>query len=117
MTKLNIVHKELYESGRWFKMSFPEKVGNIGSEISRANKWKLKDNKDQSKAAFYRSLELIDLTLMKENKLTSSELYELCRFRELWVDFFWYDNIYKSTAEFFQKYTDNFAMWHFNSKA
>jgi hypothetical protein len=116
MDSSNLYHKELYESGQWFRMSFPEKLGNIGSEISRANKWKGRDQENAT-LAFYRSLELIDLTRMKESKLSHSELHEISRFREMWIDFFYGENIYNSSADFFQKYVDAFAIWNYKIKS
>lgn len=100
--KRNIQHKELYYSGRWAKMPFLEQMANIGSEVYRAISAKSNNRIEDAELAFIRSLELIDFTL--ECKLTSPQLKELCRLRELWVDFFKYDNEYKSDSKFFNDY-------------
>jgi hypothetical protein len=97
----NIQHKNL-ANGRWEKMSFLEQMANIGSEVYRAIKWKNKGNEEYSEDAFIRSLELFDLS--KEAELTYPQLKELLRMRELWVDYFKYDNQYNSTAEFINNY-------------
>ena len=55
-------HRSL-ESGKWAELSFMEQMANIGSEVSRTSKWKEKGNAERSQSAFYRALELIDLTL------------------------------------------------------
>ena len=47
---------------RWFKLSFFEQMANLGSEVSRAIKWKKKDP-ERSKCAFESALELLDLTI------------------------------------------------------
>ena len=94
-------HKSL-ASGRWKKMPFLEQMANIGSEVERTISWKEKGNAEYSKAAFYRSLELFDLTL--DSDLTFPQLKEVARAREIWVDFVAYDNEYKSTKEHWRKY-------------
>ena len=55
-----VYHKELKESGRWSSMSFFEQMGNIGSEVSRACKWKEKGKPEMMQKAFERGLELLD---------------------------------------------------------
>jgi len=87
--------------GDWNKKPFLEQMANIGSEVYRAINWKEK-NREYSEMAFIRSLELFDLT--KESKLTYPQYKELLRMREIWVDFFKYDNQYKSTEESINKY-------------
>ena len=59
---MEFIHKEL-ASGKWFNLSLCEQLGNIGSEISRAIKWKHKNHTLYEKAVF-RALELVDITLM-----------------------------------------------------
>lgn len=103
----NYQHKNL-AGGQWNKLSFLEQLSNIGSEVERAIKWKGKNNKEYADLAFYRSLELIDLTL--NSKLTAPQLKEIARTREAWVDFFAYDNIYNSTAQSWQKYFMQFLI-------
>ena len=62
MDKNEIQHKEL-AAGRWAEMPFALQMLNIGSEISRANRWKSKGNQNQVERAVFRALELIDLTI------------------------------------------------------
>jgi hypothetical protein len=55
-----------------------------------------------SQAAFYRGLELLDATIVdKKNKRS---LKELCRLREVVADYFYFDNIYNSTADSLNNY-------------
>jgi len=97
----NILHKNL-ASGRWQKMSFLEQMSNIGSEIYRALNSRAKDKEKDANLAFIRSLELFDLS--KNCKLSYSRYKEITRMREIWVDYFKYDNKYNSDTEFFNRY-------------
>ena len=97
----NIQHKNL-ANGRWEKMSFLEQMANIGSEVYRAINWRDKGSEKDALMAFNRSLELFDLS--KEGKLSSAQYKELCRMREIWIDYFKYDNEYNSTKENINNY-------------
>jgi hypothetical protein len=97
----NVQHKEQAE-GEWQKKSFLEQMANIGSEVYRAINWRDKGNDEYAQMAFIRSLELFDLS--KDSKLTYSQYKELLRMREIWVDYFKYDNEYNSTEENINKY-------------
>ena len=97
----NIQHKKL-SKGNWQKKPFLEQMANIGSEVYRAISWREKGNEEYAQMAFNRSLELFDLS--KESKLKYSQYKELLRMREIWVDYFKYDNEYNSTGESINKY-------------
>jgi hypothetical protein len=86
-------HKELTIE-KWQKLSFFEQMANIGAEIGRTENWRTKD-KELSKAAFYRGIELLDSTI--EDKKNVKKLKELCRLREMLADYFCFDNEYGST--------------------
>ena len=98
---MNIQHEEL-AAGKWLSLTFAEQMANIGSEVERAISWRKKNNLDYSQQAFYRSLELLDLTLNCLKQF--SKLKETTRLREALVDYFVFDNSYKSTDEQWQKY-------------
>lgn len=100
-----IQHKAL-ASGQWAAMSFFEQMANIGSEVSRACRWKAKGKTDRMAAAADRYLELLDLTIALQSGLRRRELL---RAREVFCDFFFGDNIYGSTEEQLQRYYDVFA--------
>ena len=68
-------HKELTKE-KWQSLSFFEQMANVGAEIGRAENWSLKD-KNLCQAAFYRGLELLDVTI--EDKKNIKKLKELCR--------------------------------------
>lgn len=70
----NIIHKNL-AAGRWFELSLPEQLGNIGSEYYRACNSKDK-NVDRFKSAVERTFELCNLTISdpRWNKSQKKEL-------------------------------------------
>ncbi|MBN1915586.1 hypothetical protein JW796_01150 [Candidatus Dojkabacteria bacterium] len=98
---MNNQHKEL-AAGKWRKMPFLEQMANIGSEVERSISWREKKNEEFSKMAFYRSLELIDLTLSAP--ISFPQRKETARLRELWSDYFAFNNCYKSSKESWRKY-------------
>lgn len=97
----NVQHKKQLK-GDWKDKIFLEQMANIGSEVYRANNWRSKGNEEYAQLAFERSLELFDMT--KEAKLSFPQCKELTRMREIWVDYFKYDNQYNSTGEGINKY-------------
>ena len=97
-----IIHKEL-AAGGWHKFTFLEQLANIGCDIERTIRWKNKGNLEYSQQAFYRALELIDLT-KADPKNRGGKLRELCRMREALVDHFVYANEYNTTDEIWSNY-------------
>jgi len=102
-----IYHKELQGNGRWAELSFFEQMGNIGSEVSRACRWKEKQKPEMMLRAFERGLELLDLTIALSH---GPRLRELLRAREVMCDFFVGGNEYQSSAEQMKRYYDIFAL-------
>ncbi len=76
-----VLHSNLAD-GKWFAMTLPEQLGNIGSEFERALKWKQKNQPEYFQNAFERMLELLDLTL-SDKRWHNHRLQELCRLREV----------------------------------
>jgi len=103
------VHRDL-AGGRWWTLSLAEQLGNVGSEISRASRWRSR-NPETARLAFYRALELIDLTLADPRlRGTPARLREIARAREVVADFFAGTNQYHSSAASLQKYFDQYAL-------
>ncbi|MHC1716370.1 MAG: hypothetical protein AB9915_00535 [Candidatus Dojkabacteria bacterium] len=98
---VNIQHKK-QSQGSWQSKLYLEQMANIGSEVYRAINWRNKNNKEYANMAFIRSLELFDLS--KQSKLEPSQYRELTRMREIWVDYFEYDNDYNSTEDSINNY-------------
>ena len=103
--KSEFLHKTLAE-GRWAEMPLSLQMLNIGSEISRANRWKSKGNQNQVERAVFRALELIDLTI--DAQRGKHNLKEFTRMRETICDYFLGDNIYRSTGKQIQRDFDMF---------
>jgi hypothetical protein len=57
--------------------------------------------------AFYRALELLDLTI--RDPKNRKRLKEIVRVREMLADFFAFDNEYKSTEKQWQQYSYSFT--------
>jgi len=103
---MSFQHKEL-ANGRWEKLSLIEQLANVGSDVLRAISWKNKGDKEQAQAAFYRSLELIDLTI--RDKKNIHRLYEVIRMREVWASYFTNEEKYGYTEKAWEQYFNNFA--------
>ena len=104
-----IQHRDL-AAGRWWALSLSEQLAHVGSEISRATRWTSR-NPDLARRAFWRALELLDLTLADPRLLASRpRLREIARAREVVADFFAGSNQYGSTAASLQKYFDAYAI-------
>ena len=101
----NVQHKSL-AAGRWAEMTLSLQMLNIGSEISRANRWKGKGNREQMERAVFRALELIDLTI--EAQRGKHSLKEFLRMREVICDYYLGNNFYQSNGEKIQRDFDMF---------
>lgn len=102
-----IKHHKGLTTDRWFQFSLMEQLANIGMEIERTINWKTSlDDYEDSKLAFERALELIDITIADPKN--RKRLKEIVLSRELLVDHFVYDNEYHTTDESWQKYFYDF---------
>ena len=98
---MSFQHKKL-AAGHWQNLSFIEQMANIGSEIERAIFWRKKKNKDYSRKALERAIELLFLTIAdSKNK---DRLKELTRLHEAIVDYFFDKNTFSSSDELWHKY-------------
>ena len=99
-------HIKLAEGG-WQKLTLAEQLGNIGSEVSRAVKWK---NRDENlyQNAIKRAFELIDLTLCDPR--FRSRLKEVARLREFLADALFGGKAYGSKLEDIDRYLFQFAL-------
>ena len=96
-----IIHKGL-ENGRWFELPLVEQLANVGTDLSRAFRWRKTGELDLSKNAFKRVLELLDFTIADPKN--RKRLKEIVRARELLIDYFLYDNEWNTTEEFWENY-------------
>lgn len=91
----------------WQKLSLPEQMANIGSEVSRALNWRNKNKDDLSKNAVIRALDLLSLTISLNTKF--SRLKELTRLKEALLDYFYGTNEFASSEILWRKYFDHFS--------
>lgn len=93
-------------AGRWAEMTLAEQMLNIGSEVSRANRWKSKGNEKQCLRAADRALELLSLTI--DAQRGKHDLGEFCRLYEVIADFYYGENSYQTDPAKLQRSFDIF---------
>ena len=87
---------------RWQRMTLHEQLGNLGSEVGRALRARAAGNSDRFQPALERTLELFDLTLADPRH--RGRFKEICRAREVLLDFLVGSNDYASTASSIDAY-------------
>src|SRR3989344_5769645 len=103
---MEFLHKEL-ATGRWFKLSLAEQMGNIGGEVSGASHWQYQD-KNSFQSAVDRALDLFDLTL--EDSRWKGRRLEIARAREVFCDAVYGGELYDSSLADLTRYFDQFAL-------
>ena len=98
---MTIQHKGL-ATGGWSKLTLPEQLANVGSEVERTISWREKGNYLYSRKAFERALELLSLT--KNSHKDETSLKEITRIYEFLVDYFDGKNLFASTDETWRNY-------------
>lgn len=104
---MRYIHNTLAH-GRWFEFSLFEQMGNIGSEVHRMVRWKGEDQK-YYEGAFFRAIELIDLTKQDSRWKNTPRLKEICRSKELLCDAYYGGKEYGTQLEDMEKYFDQYA--------
>lgn len=99
-------HKDL-AAGRWRTFSLAQQLGNVGGEVSRALRWKGRDQ-DLSDKAVFRALELLDLSI--SDPRWNRRLKELTRARESICDAWLGGKEYGSRFEDLDRYFFAFAL-------
>ena len=103
----DLMHKDLAK-GRWRTMSLMEQLGNIGSEVGRARAYSDKNDKERLQGAFYRALELFDLTL--GDSRWRGRLLEIGRARDVFCDAIFGGKEYGSKLADLERYFMHFAI-------
>src|SRR3989344_2002820 len=98
---MKVQHRQL-AAGKWQELSLVEQLANSGSEVERALSWQEKGEADYSRQAFFRALELLDLSL--DDPQNAAGLKELTRLREVLADYFYFDNQYRSQPQQWRAY-------------
>ncbi len=105
---MDYIHKNM-ASGKWFEMTLAEQLANVGSDVDRIISWRKKLNEKYAENAFYRALDLLDLTI-SDKRWHGPKLKELCRLREVLCDSYLGGELYNTPLEYFQKYFFQFAL-------
>lgn len=108
MAEINYIHSPETRAD-WKNHSIAFQMGNIGSEVSRARKWREKKNDARASKAIDRALELFSFTI-DANLKNPARLHEILLAREEFCDYFLGDNSWHTDPERMQKYYDGFAM-------
>lgn len=95
-------------SDAWFSRSLAEQLGNIGSEVGRAQNWIGKDEA-RFQGAFDRALELFDKTL-EDPRWKGLRRREIARAREVFCDAAEGGKEYGSTLKQVDAYFFSFAV-------
>lgn len=93
---------------RWHGMSLLAQLGNVGSEVSRAVRARGQGNSDRLDRALDRALELFDLTVADPRH--RGRRREICRAREVFLDFVVGGNEWGSTAASLDAYYLQFGL-------
>ncbi|MFN4227183.1 MAG: hypothetical protein ACK4F0_03465 [Candidatus Ratteibacteria bacterium] len=100
-------YKSLKKS-KWFEIDFIEQMANIGIEVLRGINWKSK-NKKYFKVSIEKAIELIDLTKM--DLKNRKRLKEICRLKEILIDYFYGNNEFKSSDKLWENYFNPFIYY------
>lgn len=94
-------------AGGWSRLSLLQQLGNVGSEVSRARRWRNQDPR-QFDGAVMRALELLDLSI--GDPRWRRRLKELLRAREALCDAWLGGKEYRSSFEDLDRYFVEFAL-------
>ena len=93
----------------WLKLSTVEQLANVGAEVGRAITWRVNPAYGDPKLSFYRALEYLGLTI-NDPKLTAFRRRELCRVREVLIDWYYSLGTYRTTDDDWVRYFNQFGI-------
>jgi len=96
------------DKNKWHKLSRAQQLGNIASEIARAQHWQKHKDFDSRQEALKRCLELLDLSL--DDKRWGYGLKEIARFREVVAAWFSDQDYFRISPQELQDYCLNFVI-------
>ena len=99
MTDKTMFHSEIAD--KWPTFTIHAQMANIGVEVGRICKFRLK-NEQMAQNALYRTIELLDMTI--QDRKNRKSLKELCRLKEIVIDFTLGDNTYSYTEKDWDRY-------------
>lgn len=96
------------DKSKWLKLSPTQQLGNIGSEIARANYWETHNDPANRERALERSLELLELTL--DDQRWKSGLKEIARLREVICAWLYHQTFFDISLKELEDYCISFAI-------
>ncbi len=96
--------KHTFNTTKWVEMDMFNQMGNIGSEVGRALNAKRQGKLDRCQAAFYRGLDLIDLTARLWADEKQAGLKELLYARELFAESVTTDRLDPTLEAYFMQF-------------
>lgn len=97
------------DAKKWSTLTLIKQLGNIGSEFGRTISWKQKPQFGDFHEPFYRGLEYLDLTI-NDPKNSGARRKELCRTREVLVDWYYGSELYHTTDTDWSNYFNSFSI-------
>ena len=91
---------------RWFNMSVGMQLANVGSEVTRAIRWKNKNDQAKQRRFCEKAIELLELT--KDDPKNEHRQGELNFCIEELEDYFLGENYYQTTDDMLIRYYDAF---------
>ncbi len=104
----NYIHQNS-ANGRWYKFSLAEQLGNVGSEVERIINWQAKGNKEYAEQAFFRAIELLDLT-KNDPRWRGPRRKEIGRTKEFLCEAYYGIDTHKMDLNYFKKYFMDYAI-------
>jgi len=93
----------------WHQLTLCSQLGNIGAEVGRSIKWRKQPRLGDASVAFFRALEYLDLTI-NDPRHRGARRHELCRLREVLVDWYFDSKLYHSHDSDWDRYFNPFAI-------
>ena len=97
------------DSHTWQQFNLYDQLGAVGTEIGRTITWRTNPQFGNPETSFYRGLEYLDLTI-NDPKNLGPKLKELCRTREVLVDWYFGSELYATSDEDLNRYFEPFAI-------
>lgn len=102
INKVGYIKMDKYQ--KWNSMSYGQQLGNIGSEVIRALRYK--NNEEKSKTFLNKALELLERTQADPKNI--NRIPELNTAKEELIDYFIEENSYNTTEENLIKFYDQY---------
>jgi hypothetical protein len=94
---------------KWYEFTLAEQLGNVGSEVERIMRWREKNNEEYAQQAFFRAIELLDLS-KNDPRWRGARRKEIGRSKEFLCEAFYGIDTHKMDLEYFKKYFMQYAI-------